>query len=172
MTDDWHRQRLANGLMDDAHELLAKKRFKKAWKIGRRLATLNFSGSYEIRAKAFEGLGRSGAARAVLARGVRRAPNAWMLWLLLANAQSDAGFYDTAIETLETGRTRGGDIDLAAFRVNHALVLIRAGRSEEAAALLDAADPAEPGADDPELIAFMKTLRDDIAGAAQLPFDR
>jgi predicted Zn-dependent protease len=169
MKDDWHRQHLANGLMDDARELLAKRRFKKAWKVGLRLHGLRYSGAFEIRAKAFEGLGRPVAALAILQRGVRRAPHAAMLWSLLGEALSDAERYDEALAAFEAGQAVEGNRDQAIFRGNQALVLVRARRLEEAAARLGLAPESETGADHPDTLAFLDRVQDELAAVRRLP---
>ena len=169
MKDDWHRQHLANGLMDDARELLAKRRFKKAWKVGLRLHKLRYSGAFEIRAKAFEGLGRPIAALAILRRGVRRAPHAPMLWSLLGQVLSDAERYDEALVAFEMGQAVEGNLDQASFRGNQALVLVRARRLEEAEAKLASVPENETGADNPDTRAFLDRVRDDLEEVRRLP---
>ena len=169
MTDDGHRQHLANGLMDDARALLANRRFRKAWKVGLRLHRLRYSGAYEIRAKAFEGLGRSATALALLRRGVRRAPNAAMLWSLFGEALSEAERYDEALIAFETGQGVDGNPNQAIFRGNRALVLVRAGRLEEAKAMLAATSENETGTNDPGTKAFIERVRDDLEECRQLP---
>jgi Flp pilus assembly protein TadD len=155
--------------MRDADRLLARKRFKAAWKVGVKLAELRYSGAFEIRAKAFEGLGRPAAALAILARGVRRAPDSSTLLSLLGAALSDAGRYDEALLAFETGRRLEGNVDLAIFRGNQALALVRAGRVAEAEALLDAAPADEPGTEDPGYAAFLSGVKADIEAARRLP---
>ena len=169
MKDDWHRQHLANGLMKDARELLAKRRFKKAWKVGLRLHKLRYSGAFEIRAKAFEGLGRPAACLALLGRGVRRAPHAATLWSLFGEALSDAGRYDEALTAFETGQGVDGNPDQAIFRGNRALVLVRAGRLDEAEAMLVTPSDAETGADHPGTQAFLDRVHDDLEKVRRLP---
>jgi Flp pilus assembly protein TadD len=155
--------------MDDAHELLAKRRFKKAWKVGRRLNSIRYSGAYEIRARAFEGLGRSATALAVLKRGVRRAPHAAMLWSLLGEALSDVGRFDEALGAFATGEAIEGNLAQAVYRGNRAMVLVRSGRLDEAAAVLDFAPEGETGGDDPSTVAFLELVRADIEDARRLP---
>jgi tetratricopeptide (TPR) repeat protein len=166
--EDWRRQHLANGLMDDARELLAKRRFKKAWKVGRRLHGLRYSGAYEIRAKAFQGLGRRAAALALLRRGVRRAPHAAMLWSLLGEVLSDAGRYEEALVAFEAGEGIEGNPNPAIFRGNRALVLVRAGRLEEAEITLAIAE-GEAGGDDPGAKTFLAGVRSDLEEVRRLP---
>ncbi|MEH0198141.1 hypothetical protein V7S57_19200 [Caulobacter sp. CCNWLY153] len=166
---DERTQRRVEALMAKADGQLARGRFKSAWKTGLRLYRLRFSGSYEIRAKAYEGLGRPLAARAILARGVRRAPNAPMLWSLFGAALSDAGLYDQAIRAFETGRGIESNANLAVFRGNQALALVRAGRLHEAEALLAAAPAGEPGAETCQAVALLNGVRADLDAARQLP---
>jgi predicted Zn-dependent protease len=169
MKNDWRRQHLANGLMDDARELLARRRFKKAWKVGLRLHRLRCSGAFEIRAKAFEGLGRSAAALAILTRGVRHAPEAALLWSLLGEALSEAGRYDEALIAFETGQGVPGNPDQAIYRGNRALILVRAGRLDEAEAMLVASTENETGSEDPDTQAFLVRVRTNLADVRQLP---
>jgi len=92
-----------------------------------------------------------------------------MLWSLLGAALSDAERYDEALIAFETGREVEGNTNLAIFRGNQALTLMRAGRLAEAEALLDAAPAGELGADDPDSVAFLSGVRADIEAARQLP---
>lgn len=138
-TED-ERKAEAEALMDRGYDLLDRNNLPAALKIGQQLEQRRYSGGFEVQARALMAMGRREEAVAVLERGVEEVPDNASLWLGLGNCRSDDGDYDGAIVAYE--RALVGDCDRTSVTYNHAEVLVRAGRWDEAqakvAALFDA----------------------------------
>ena len=119
-----------DALMDRAFELLDRNNAQEALKVGRQLEDRRYSGGFEIQALALAALHRRAEAIKVLERGVATIPHVWLLWQLLGNYRSDAGDYEGAIEAYVHALTE--DCDTVSVAYNHANVLARAGRWDEA----------------------------------------
>ncbi len=101
--------------------------------MARQIMRLRYTGAYEIRALALGKAGRPGAALAALQRGAARAPQAWIIQMMLGNALSDFGRYDEAVEAYKVGRGLVTDpYDQVLIEANHAHALYRAGRAPAA----------------------------------------
>jgi tetratricopeptide (TPR) repeat protein len=90
--------------------------------------------SYTGAADALMELGRREEAEALVADGMRRHPQTWMMWHAAARIADRAGDLDEAIRRWEDMRTRFPTVSAGYHR--GAVALERAGRVEEAAALI------------------------------------
>jgi len=98
---------------------------------------------YTEAADALMELGRRDDAEALLADGMRQQPQAWMMWYAAARIADRAGDLDEAIRRWEDMRTRFPSESAGYHR--GAVALERAGRVEEAAALIRQARDFFPG---------------------------
>jgi len=121
---------------------LAAGEWAQAIAIASRLIDSSWAGGFELLALAQRGMGRHAAALAGLEEGVKLAPDAGPLWLLLGNLRSDAGDYARAeeafAEALRCDREEGCQgISEATLRFNRAVTRERKGDPEGALADLD-----------------------------------
>jgi glycosyltransferase A (GT-A) superfamily protein (DUF2064 family) len=126
-------------LYDEGMALLEEGDLGGALRIARELERRCYSGGFEIAALALADLGDLERATATLARGVEKAPDAWINWQLLGNLRSDNEDFDGADAAYE--RALGcSDVWVASIRLNQSLVADRRGDREESLRLLELVD--------------------------------
>ncbi|WP_342643372.1 tetratricopeptide repeat protein [Rhodoligotrophos ferricapiens] len=118
-------------LVSQAFELIEAGDPKTALKIGMRLEKMRYSGAFEIQAIACARLDKKNKAVKILEKGVKLAPEAWLLWQLLGNYESDLGHYDKAVNAFENGlKTKNSD--MVSLYYNYANALTRYGKVDAA----------------------------------------
>ena len=125
-------------LIEEAEEALAEGDLMAAQDAGEALLEARHTYGFEILARVQQQREDLAGAIAVLEDGVKKAPRAWPLRLLLGELLSDSGNYDAALRAYDSVLgVEGADVD--SVHINAAIVLHRAGRYEEALARLDRA---------------------------------
>lgn len=155
----------ATALMEAAFERLDEDDAAAAFKLGRQLETMGYSGGFEIQGLALAAQGRGVEAIEALERGVTEVPTAWLLWQQLGNLRSDAGDYEGALAAYDSAAGQP-DAHAASVAYNRAQVLDRAGRAPEA---LDAIAPfvaAEAELADDELRLLIWSLQIELLNDA------
>ncbi|MDR3472197.1 MAG: tetratricopeptide repeat protein [Devosia sp.] len=125
----------------------ASRRFERV----RQLAPGHYEGYHENAASALINIGRPDEAEVVIAEGLRRLPENWLMWHVAARIAGRLGKHDEAVRRWEAMRERF-PTEPAGF-LGGAEALAQVGRGEEAAALILQARDFFPG-------------NKDIAGAA------
>lgn len=151
------------GLIEEADEALAEGDLKAAQAAGEALLAARHTYGFEVLARMHQQRDDLPAAIGVLEDGVKKAPRAWPLRLLLGEVLSDSGDYDAALAAYDAVLAiEGADVD--AVHINAAIVLHRAARYEEALARLDRA----PGEADESLFAAAR-IRAEILNILERP---
>lgn len=125
-----------DSLLENAYNLIQSGEAEQAIMVGNQLLEQKHARGFEIIALAYEQLGRSGEAIAVLKEGVSKVPRAWALWELLGNLYSDADQFEEAANAYRTAATCP-NADKDSVNYNHAILLRRQGELDRAAALCD-----------------------------------
>lgn len=125
-----------DGLLEHAYNLIQQGDAEQAIAVGNQLLEQKHARGFEIIALAYEQMGRSVEAIAVLKEGVSKVPTAWPLWELLGNLYSDVDEYQEAAQAYARA-IQCPNVDRDSVNYNHAILLKRAGRLDEAFALCD-----------------------------------
>jgi tetratricopeptide (TPR) repeat protein len=125
-----------DSLLENAYNLIQSGEAEQAIAVGNQLLEQKHARGFEIIALAYEQLGRSAEAIAVLKEGVSKVPKAWPLWELLGNLFSDQDQYDEAGNAYRTAMTCP-NVDNDSVNYNYAILLKRQGELEQAASLCD-----------------------------------
>jgi tetratricopeptide (TPR) repeat protein len=125
-----------DGLLEQAYNLIQQGDAESAIAVGNQLLEHKHARGFEIIALAYEQLGRSQEAIAVLKEGVSKVPGAWPLWELLGNLYSDADDYQEASQAYNRA-IQCPNVDRDSVCYNNAILLKRMGRLDEAAGLCD-----------------------------------
>lgn len=118
-------------LMERGFEQIRNYEYSKAVRTGKRLVKLRHTSGFEILGLAYDHLSRKKKAIRILEKGVKKAPDNWLLWQLLGNYYSDTEKYDEALAAYDRAVTCR-DADLKSLRLNRALVLSRQGLDQKA----------------------------------------
>ncbi len=121
----------SNRLMSEGFKCLEDSDPKAALKIGEKLESMQFSGGFEIQARAYEDMNEKKKAIKVLQRGVLTVPNVWQLWQLLGNYYSNFGQPEKAYSAFEGGLSLDNP-DYSSLYYNFALALERNGEFKKA----------------------------------------
>ncbi len=118
-------------LIEEAFDCIDVGDFEAALKLGRRLRRESPPWGFEILALAYAGLGDRARAIEALRQGVAETPNAWRLWQLLGNYQSDEGRFDECHEAYRRALACA-DVDASSVHLNYAIALLRQAQHTEA----------------------------------------
>ncbi len=116
---------------DKGIQLLQRKDFERAAKIGDELIKLSYSGGFEIKARCLYKGGKESEAIRLLERATQRYPKVWILWSYLGEYYSNEGRYQDALAAFHQFRNTGGEHQTAQYNI--AVVY---GRMEEYAQAL------------------------------------
>ena len=123
-------------------ELLRGYDYAGAVKVGKQLEQLRYSSCFEILALAYAGMDKRETAITTLERGVKRAPNVWLLWQLLGNYYSDEKSFDRAYHAYARA-LKCDHADASSIHLNWAIALSRKEDYQAALDLLEkVVDPA------------------------------
>jgi len=114
-------------LMAQASEHIDSENFRAALKIGEELEKLKFTGAFETQALAYAAMGKKKKAIKILEKGIKIAPDIWLLWQLLGNYYSDEGRFDKSMYCYEKALI-SKDPDKVSLLYNYANMLKRNGR--------------------------------------------
>ncbi|UJR78210.1 tetratricopeptide repeat protein [Sandaracinus amylolyticus] len=135
----------ARRLHEEALARIDARDLSGAREIARQLRAMRWSGAFEIEALAARAEGDPEGAVRVLEEGVRLAPGAWSLQLLLGTMCSESGRSDEALAALDAALRCEG-VWVSSVRYNRAVARLRAG--DVGGALADAEsvleDPSTP----------------------------
>ncbi|MDH5764332.1 MAG: hypothetical protein OEZ51_15305 [Nitrospinota bacterium] len=150
----------AETLMSEASRLLEEYEPEKALKIGKQLEKMRFSGAFEIQALAYADLDKKKKAIQVLEKGVKKAPDVWLLWQLLGNYYSDEGDLKKALTAFEKG-LQTKQPDNVSLKYNYAIALQRQKKFKKAQGLISEILSDERYPDDIEegLFLYIQGLR-------------
>jgi tetratricopeptide (TPR) repeat protein len=118
-------------LMNQAYELLDSFQCEEALQVGEKLKTLGYSGAFEVMALAYQTLGETDKAIAVLNDGLEKVPHVWVLWHLLGNLLSDKGEYTEAQHAYDMALACPG-VNKPWVHYNIAVLLGRQAKFEDA----------------------------------------
>ncbi len=123
-------------LADKGYACVQQWDYKRAIQCGKKLLKLRHTSGFEILALAYAGKGKKKKAIRILEKGVRKAPDVWLLWQLLGNYYSDRKKYKKALtaydKALEFEHT-----DTASVNFNRAIVFDRQEQYQEALSVLE-----------------------------------
>lgn len=92
-------------------EALERRDFKRALRIAKQLHEGNYSGAFELEARARYEMGEPQEATRILEIGLRKFPTVYILASYLGEFQSNQGHYQLAIEAFEKARNGDQDVD-------------------------------------------------------------
>ncbi|MBI9075024.1 MAG: tetratricopeptide repeat protein [Desulfatibacillum sp.] len=118
-------------LMEAGFQALEDCDFKAAIKIGRKIRRLRNTSAFEILGLAYSQKGKPKKAIKILKKGLRIAPDLWVLWQLLGNLQSDLNNFSEAQTSYEKA-LQCESTDEDSIRYNSALAYIRENKYIEA----------------------------------------
>jgi tetratricopeptide (TPR) repeat protein len=130
------RRRHVDKLWDQAQALLAEGAYEEVLELATQMERHQYSGTFELAAQAYVGLGRRPEAIAVLERGLRLAPQAWLDWELLGNCYCDEARFNAAASAYEQALSCE-DVRADSIRVNQAILAMRCGNAWEALRLVE-----------------------------------
>lgn len=125
-------------------EALTQEEFGKARRIGHALVGKQYSGGFEILARAAFSEGDAEEARRWFREGVELAPDSWGLWHAYGIMESDSGDFGAAEAALRKALA-SPDADRALVLVNLAELCARSGDADRALAILDEAEELGDG---------------------------
>ncbi|MBI5534255.1 MAG: tetratricopeptide repeat protein [Deltaproteobacteria bacterium] len=132
-------QRTADELIERAFEALDGDHDPEATEIGRHLQEVDHPAGFEIEALVLDRNSESPKAIELLEGAVKKLPDSWRLWEMLANLYSDAERPDDALKTYERALACP-EPEEASIRFNLALTHARAQRYDEALKAIEPVD--------------------------------
>ncbi len=122
---------------DKGIQLLERKDYERAAKIGDELIKLSYSGGFEIKALCLYEEGKKSEAIRLLERATQRYPKVWILWSYLGEYYSNEGRYQDALAAFHQFRSSGGEHETAQYNI--AVVYGRMEKYEQALTEIDGA---------------------------------
>jgi len=118
-------------LIAEAETALLEGKYDTAQRAAEKVIARRYSYGFELLARVHAQRNNLPRAIAVLQEGVRKAPRAWQLWMLLGEYRSDHGDYDGALAAFDKALSIDG-VDADEAHIHAATAHDRAGRAEDA----------------------------------------